>query len=127
MFDEKVIGTEDLQGTFLLRMVAKEAFQISGDIAANPLLFEHRAGLHDVHGAIGLDQEIGHGLAEGLADDEPFAARFAQCEIARKRELLSFGSENRAVCHECIRRELGLKIAGAVFGPGRRATGEQQG
>lgn len=125
MFDEKVVRTERLNRAFLLRMVAKEAFQIGGDIAANPFLFERGAGLHHVHRAIGLDQEIGHGLAEGLADDEPFAARFAQRQIACKRELLSSGSEDRAVCHERIRRELGFEGASYALGFVGRATGDQ--
>ena len=125
MLDEKVVRTEHLHRAFLLRMVAKEAFQICPDVAAVPFLFEHGAGLHDVHRPIGLDQEIGHGLAEGLADDEAFAARFAQCEIACERELFSSGSENRAVCHERIRGEMGFECASNTLGFVSRATGDQ--
>jgi hypothetical protein len=127
MFDEKVVRTEHLNRAFLLRMVAKEAFQIGPDVAANPFIFEHGAGLHDVHRAIGRDQEIGHGLAEGLADDEAFAARFAQREIACKRELFSSGSENRAVCHERIRWEMGFEGVSDTLGFAGRATVDQQG
>ena len=126
VFDEKVVRIEHLHRTLLMRMVRKNAFQIRCNITANPVRLKHRAGLHHVHCAVRFDEEIGHGLPQRLADDEPLSASFAQGQITCKCKLLSSGGEDRAMGHERIGGEMWFKCARITRG-GRRATGYQQG
>lgn len=126
MFDVKVVWTEHLHWAFFRRIFGKNAFQIRRDVFANPFRFEHRAGLHDVHCAIGFHEQIRHCLAQGLADNEPHAAGFAQREITRQRELSPPRSEDGAMRHERIGREMPFGGFGIAFGLRCGATEKQE-
>jgi len=122
-----VVRIEHLDRTLFLRMLAEDALQIRSDVSTNPFGLEHWARLHDVDGAVRFDEEIGHGLAQCLADDEAFSAGFAQGQITGKCKLLSSGREDRAMSHERIGWEMRFKSALSAAGFGGRATGNQQG
>src|ERR1051326_297060 len=126
VFDEKVVWTEHLDGTMFFWMFAKNALQVSRDVPANPLCFERRARLHDLNCAIRSDEQIGHGLSQRLADDQPLAARFAKREIAGERELLSSGSKYRTMGHEGVCREISFRDGSPIFGFARCATSQQE-
>ena len=67
--------------------MAKNAFEMSGNVPANPGRAQHSAGVNDAHNPIGLNQDVSQDAAESLADDEALAMCLAQGQVAIEGEL----------------------------------------